>query len=64
MFDFLVSGLDFSSTKVTVKAVSEKGLALCAEAFAPGACGAEFRKSEAGAFLAHIEAKGLKYGEA
>lgn len=64
MFDFLVSGLTFSSTEITISAVSEKARAWCAENICQGAVGASYRKSLSGEILSRIERSGLKWGEA
>lgn len=64
MFDFLVAGLAFSSTEITVKAVSDKARAWCAEHICEGAIGASYRKSLAGEVMAKIERNGLTWGEA
>lgn len=64
MFDFLVSGLEFSSTEITVTAVTDKARAFCAEFICEGAVGASYRKSMAGEILARIERNGLKWVEA
>jgi hypothetical protein len=64
MFDFTVSGLAFSSTEITVTAVTDKGREWCADNICTGAVGATYRKSMAGEILSRIERNGLKWVEA
>lgn len=64
MFDFLVSGLEFSSTEITVSAVSENARAWCAKNICQGAVGASYRKSASGEILSRIERDGLSWGQA
>lgn len=60
MSDILFSAalVDFAATQVEAKPASEKGRALFAELFGPGAASVTLPKSGAGRFIERLDARG------
>jgi len=61
MYDFRISGLEFSATAINVVAQTDPAREWVARQVGAASVSVEFRKSYAGDVLASIQAAGLSY---